>query len=351
MGLCTVAVTTVVGATSAQVGHADPDLTLEEVRELLDELHHEVSLAAEEYHQATDELEGIERRLEKAETQVERQEARLAELTADLGGYAAASYRTGGVDPTMQALLADDPEEFLAQSSVVDAYASQLAAQLDAVGTQRQRLQQDTSLVEEERARQTAVQEALEKAKDKADALVAETEELLASLEAEERARIQEQERREREEAAAQASRAAERESAGSDDSGSSDDAGSSGGAAASGRAQVAVDFALAQVGDPYAWGGTGPDAWDCSGLTQAAWAAAGVSLPRSSSQQIGVGTRVSRDQLQPGDLVFFYSPISHVALYIGNGQIVHATSPGNPVRVDSLSGHYSSNFAGATRP
>ena len=87
------------------------------------------------------------------------------------------------------------------------------------------------------------------------------------------------------------------------------------------------------------------------SATRQAAWAAAGVSLPRSSSQQIGVGTRVSWDNLRPGDLMFFYSPISHVGMYAGNGRMVHAVKPGTPVSMVELSGYYQSNFSGATRP
>lgn len=103
---------------------------------------------------------------------------------------------------------------------------------------------------------------------------------------------------------------------------------------AASGAAQTAVDTALAQVGDPYVWGASGPDAFDCSGLTQYAYSAAGISLPHSSSMQAQMGTAVSRADLQPGDLLFFYSPISHVAMYIGNGQMVHAATTGQPVKV-----------------
>jgi cell wall-associated NlpC family hydrolase len=115
---------------------------------------------------------------------------------------------------------------------------------------------------------------------------------------------------------------------------------------AASGAAQKAVDTALAQVGDPYVWGAGGPDAFDCSGLMQYAYSAAGVSLPHSSSSQSQMGTPVSRDQLQPGDLVFFYSPVSHVGMYIGNGQMVHASTSGQPVKVASLDSMGSYNSA-----
>jgi len=106
---------------------------------------------------------------------------------------------------------------------------------------------------------------------------------------------------------------------------------------ASSSAAQTAVNTALAQVGKPYVWGASGPNAFDCSGLTMYSYAAAGVALPHSSSGQSTMGTPVSRDQLQPGDLVFFYSPVSHVAMYIGNGEIVHASTSGEPVKVVAL--------------
>jgi cell wall-associated NlpC family hydrolase len=98
-----------------------------------------------------------------------------------------------------------------------------------------------------------------------------------------------------------------------------------------------AVQTALAQLGDAYVAGASGADAFDCSGLTMYAYAAAGVTLPHSSRAQAGVGVPVSRADLQPGDLVFFYNPISHVGIYIGNGQMVHASVPGKPVAVTSV--------------
>ncbi|QXG77639.1 C40 family peptidase [Modestobacter sp. L9-4] len=101
--------------------------------------------------------------------------------------------------------------------------------------------------------------------------------------------------------------------------------------------AGVAVQTALAQVGDMYGVGASGPDSFDCSGLTSYAYAAAGVALPHSSRAQSQMGVPVARADLQPGDLVFFYSPVSHVGLYIGNGQMVHASVTGKPVAVTSV--------------
>ena len=113
------------------------------------------------------------------------------------------------------------------------------------------------------------------------------------------------------------------------------------------GRAGAAVKYALAQVGDSYVWGAAGPSAFDCSGLTMMAWAQGGVSLPHSSRAQQGSGRRVSSSELKPGDLVFYYSPVHHVGIYIGNGLIVHAANPGAGVRVSPL---YSMPYTGAVR-
>jgi cell wall-associated NlpC family hydrolase len=106
----------------------------------------------------------------------------------------------------------------------------------------------------------------------------------------------------------------------------------------ASGRAKKAVSFASAQLGDPYVYGGTGPNAWDCSGLVQAAWRAAGVSLPRVVGPQYAATKHISRSQLQPGDLVF-YSSMAHVGMYIGKGKVIHAPHPGRSVEITGLGG------------
>jgi cell wall-associated NlpC family hydrolase len=107
-------------------------------------------------------------------------------------------------------------------------------------------------------------------------------------------------------------------------------------------EAATAVRFALAQLGDPYLWAGAGPDMWDCSGLTMAAWAAAGRALPHYSVAQYLAAAPVTEDRLRPGDLVFWAggddpASIYHVALYLGAGQVVHAPRPGTQVRIESM--------------
>jgi len=315
-------------ATPALVG-ADPQPTLAEVQSQVDVLHGQAEQATERYNAATEQLTEVQRRLASAQADVDRQRAKVAELTKSMGGFAAASYRTGGMDPTMQVFLAEDPAEFLSQASVVDAYASQQASALRTVAVERQRLAEQQATAGEEQAQLEALEAELATQKKDFESKLAKAERLLKRLTAEDRARL------DRERAAnEQTSRDAARDALPT--------------VPASGRGAIALRFALAQVGEPYSFGGTGPSSWDCSGLTMMAWREAGVSIPRTSASQIGAGSRVSKADLQPGDLVFYYSPISHVAIYIGNGQIVHATHPGDVVSVDPLG---SMPYSGASRP
>ena len=105
------------------------------------------------------------------------------------------------------------------------------------------------------------------------------------------------------------------------------------------GEGEIAVQAALTRVGSPYSWGAAGPSAFDCSGLVMWAYQQAGISLPHSSQALASGGTPVSRDQLQPGDVVNFYSDASHTGLYVGNGMVVHASTYGQPVKVVPLDG------------
>jgi len=112
--------------------------------------------------------------------------------------------------------------------------------------------------------------------------------------------------------------------------------------------AGAAISEARAQLGKPYSWGGSGPNSFDCSGLTSWAWRAGGVSLPHNAASQQGSGTPVSRGDLQPGDLVFFGSPAYHVGLYVGDGMMIHAPTAGDVVKMSPLS--YMSDYSGAVR-
>jgi peptidoglycan DL-endopeptidase CwlO len=362
-----IAITT--GAAVALAGisavSADPQPTLEEVRKKVDELHAEAAKANERFHLASEEVETIERRLERARKDVTRQEERVKRLTSELGGFAAAAYRNGGTDPTLQVLLAENPEDFLIQASVIDAFGVQQADHLTAVAEERVLLEQKQLVVAEELDRSEAIKQVVADEKATVDKLVREQEELLEKLEAEERARLERERQREleRQRAAAAAEREAAAQAAARSSDRQSDSAQSAAPAAeqesapaappASGRAAIAVQAALSKVGYPYVYGGKGPNSFDCSGFTSWAWAQAGVSLSPSSGAQYNQGTRISANQLQPGDLLFYDSPISHVAMYIGNGQVVHASNPRTGVVIAPAmqAGGSSKPFVGAVRP
>jgi cell wall-associated NlpC family hydrolase len=110
-----------------------------------------------------------------------------------------------------------------------------------------------------------------------------------------------------------------------------------------------AVGVAMQYLGTPYVWGGASPSGFDCSGLVMYAYAQVGVSLPHSSYALWNVGVSVPRDQLAPGDLVFF-SGLGHMGMYVGGGQFIHSPHTGDVVKISSLDGHYSSRYVGARR-
>lgn len=171
------------------------------------------------------------------------------------------------------------------------------------------------------------------------DQKITESKSVLARLSSEQRAQLAAQNRRR----AAEDRTAAE---AGVTSNPSTTDLKTAGNSA--GRGAKALAFARKQLGKPYRYGATGPDAYDCSGLTGAAWRAAGVNLSRTSQAQFRNGRPVSKSELQPGDLVFFYNDLSHNSLYAGNGMVLHSPRPGK--RVEYIKMSYMP-FAGARRP
>jgi cell wall-associated NlpC family hydrolase len=345
---------TLAGAATAGALHgaatAEPRHTAAEVRERVDTLHHEAEEATERYNGATEAADGAERQLEQLRERAARRTASLNTARNAVGAHATAEYRSGGLSPTVQLALASRPDDFLSRAAVLDRAADR---QSGAVQRMRRQLDELARLRGEAAAETEVLRAAQRRAARERGAVqrkLAEAEKLLKTITAEERARL----------LAAEGHGATEGHGTGQDDgrNGTGRTAGparADRGAPApvapqpvAGRASRALAFAHAQLGKPYGWGATGPAAYDCSGLTQAAWAAAGVQLPRTSYSQVNAGTRVSRSELAPGDLVFYYSGLSHVALYIGDGQIIHAARPGTPVRlapVDSMP------FAAATRP
>ena len=317
------------------VGYADPQPTMESVQAQVDQLNTEAAMAAERYNDARLKLDEVQQKLASAQALAGTQEQKVASARSGLAAFASATYRTGGIDPTVLLVASEDPEEFLASSSSLARLTDRSAASLRTVIAERSQLQQDNALVAEQLADLAEAKAEVELQKNEIDGKLAQAEQVLNTLEEEERQRLLAAQRAARDQERATAVEAEEEERPTYTGS-------------ASGAAAVAVAFAYDQLGDRYVYGASGPNSWDCSGLTQGAWAAAGVSLPHSSRAQYSSGRKVSKSELQPGDLVFFYSPISHVGIYIGDGNMIHASNPSKPVAIAPID---YIPFSGAVRP
>jgi peptidoglycan DL-endopeptidase CwlO len=288
----------------------------------LDQLNREADQLVEQYNQSKLALDRIRGTLQGLRTQASGAEADLRKLQSRLGARASAAYVQGAGSAVAAVLGSDDPAAAIARVQVLDLLAAHDGDLLDRLGVAGQALDaRKRDLVAAEKA-QAAEVDRLAGKKAEVERAADRTRAVLNRM--------------------AAASRPS-RPSAPSTPP-ASPPAGTGGG---SGSAAAAVSFAMSQVGKPYCYGGTGPGCYDCSGLTMTAWARAGVSLPHSSAAQFGVGRRISASELQPGDLIFYYSPISHVSMYIGNGQRVSATHTGDYVRVQTLG----SSIVGYTRP
>ncbi|EDY61347.1 MULTISPECIES: C40 family peptidase [Streptomyces] len=315
------------------IGHAEPQLTPAQVEAKVDQLYQEAEAATEKYNGAKEKAEAAEHRLDSLRDEAARRTEQLNEARDALGSIAAAQYRGGGLDPAMQLALTDDPDRYLDSAEFVERAGTRQAASVANVRRQLREIEQLRGAAHIELTSLKSRQAELKRHKKTITGKLGAARRLMSQLPAGERAVLADD--------GARASRATTsvREELATPGAATTE--------APDSRAAAAVSYAYAKLGSPYVWGATGPDAFDCSGLIQAAYRSAGISLPRTTYAQIDAGRRVSRSELLPGDLVFFYSGISHVGLYIGNGQMIHAPNPSAPVRVAPID---QMPFAGATR-
>lgn len=304
----------------ASPSHAEPDI--DDVQARVERLYHEAEQASERYNDARVELTETRSRLQALRADLDRQQARVEAVRAQVAATVVSQYQGQALSTTSQVFLSEDPDAFLDQIATVAAYNEQQTQMMADFARQVKQLELREAAAQRELDALAATEKKLKAEKAEIDEKAGQAESLLADLEAEAASRQP------------AVSRSAVRQDLPDVE--------------VSGRAAAAVDYALAQVGDSYVYGAAGPDAFDCSGLTMAAWAQAGVSLPHSSSGQMGSGPAVSSSALAPGDLVFYYSPVSHVGIYIGNGQIVHAANPSTGVEIVGV---FSMPYSGAVRP
>lgn len=320
-------------------GHADPQLTPEQVRAKADKLYAEAEVATEKYNGAKEKSDKAQENLEELRDQAARRTDRLNSARDQLGSIAAAQYRSGGIDPSWQLALSSDPDQYLDSAEVADRAGSRQATDVASVQQQLQEIERLRGAARVELGTLKSKQSDLKRHKKTVTSKLTEARRLLTRLTEEDRARL---------DAPSAAAGHASRSSSSSPRTIAGPvSAASSAADAPNTRAAAAVSYAYSKIGSPYVWGATGPNAFDCSGLMQAAYRSAGVSLPRTTYAQINAGHRVARSELQPGDLVFYYSGISHVGIYVGNGQMIHAPNPSASVRVSPLD---EMPYAGATR-
>lgn len=321
--------------------HAAPDL--EQVRMKVMDLESKAESATERFNESRNELQEVRRQLDALKAKVKRERREMREILGAVDDLARAAYTSGGVDTSLQLLLSEDPNEFLAQAAALDAVQRGQASALRKTATARLRLAQSEAAVLDKEARAKDLRDRMKESKGEANDRLAEAERILANLEEKERQRLAQLAREERE-AARAAAVAAQAELNSSSSAG--------GGFTGSGRAAKAVMYALSQVGDRYVAAAAGPSSFDCSGLTMTAWRQAGVSLPHYSRSQYSVTRRVPLSQAQPGDLVFYFGRgTHHVGMYIGSGKMVHAANPRTGVVVSNILGPwYSSRFSGIGR-
>ncbi|MBI2244505.1 MAG: C40 family peptidase [Nocardioides sp.] len=306
-----------VGFMPSSPASAEPDI--DDVQARVDRLYHEAEQASERYNDAKLELKELQHDLGSLRADQERQDDRLDVVRQQVQDSVVRQYEGQNLSAVGQVVVSDDPEAFLSQLSTMSAFNDLQSQLFDDYATELKALGIRSDATEKRASDVAALEKKLAAEKATIDKKLEAAESLLSDLKAEEREDI--------------LSRGSLRVP--------SD-------VPVSGRAAAAVQYALAQVGDAYVYGAAGPNAFDCSGLTMMAWAQAGVALPHSSSAQYGSGPHIASSDLQPGDLVFYYSPISHVGIYIGNGMIVHAANPSTGVVVSSV---FSMPYSGAVRP
>jgi len=306
---------------------ADPPVTTEEAKELVEQLETDAAALDQQYAGVMEQIKQGKAQLRRKESDVQVQTDKVAQIKLQVGQVALAEFQSRSLDTAAQLIVTSDTEGFLSQISTVQKVSENQNSLLQ----DYQQAQANLAALEHSAGTDLAVlaekEKQLKSLGDASDKKLDEAKRVLAKLTADQRSKLAEAERR-----AAATSRDAAR-----------------GSISGSGKGAKALAYAKAQLGDPYVRNGAGPDGWDCSGLTMKAWGSVGVSLPHSAGQQYNRGRRITnKSDLRLGDLVFFYNPISHVGLYAGNGQIIHAPRPDKSVEYTKMS---YMPYAGASRP
>jgi hypothetical protein len=309
------AAATAVALSAAIPAAAAPTGDAAGVRYRVKALYEQAESATERYDAAQERQARLRAQVEGLRDQVARGKDEVNRMRQGLAAVAGAQYRAGAVDPSLALLLSPDPGSYLDRAATLDRIGSRRADELRRLRDAERSLRERSSQAGKRLAELDRTRRALADQKQALRGRLAQAQRLLDSLPPDE-----------------QLAAGIGRDGlpvVGKPELPLTGEASS--------RAATALAAARSALGTPYAWGGTGPGGFDCSGLTYWAYQHAGVALPRTSQEQMRAGRRVPLAQARPGDLVVYRDDASHVAMYVGNGWVIHAPYPGARVRYDRV--------------
>jgi cell wall-associated NlpC family hydrolase len=314
-----VALVGLTAATVAMVPGSSEAVTLAQAKAQYQDDLSKAETAGQVYDAQQQAYAQLQQKINALQGEISTQNQQIAELNSVIGAQAEAQYRNGGLSVGLQLALSASPDSYLDKVATQNEVDAQEAKQLKLVQQDQASLRQEQALAATLLQQQQQALSAAKTAKAQAQALEQQAKQLLDSLTPAQQAQV---------------------------------NVGSGGMwthysgtlPVVSGRAAIAVAYVESKLGDAYVYGGNGPNVFDCSGLMQQAWLAAGVSIPRTSFTEWDALPHISRSQLQPGDLIYFLEPGAsaaagpgHVGMYIGNGMMIHATHPGSYVQWASI--------------
>ncbi|HEU5157504.1 MAG TPA: NlpC/P60 family protein [Streptosporangiaceae bacterium] len=318
---------------SAPPAGADPEPSITELKAEADKLNNRLEVLTEQYNGLRVRLAHAQSAARAAEQAAGEQRLALRQVQDRVRELAARTYMSGGVDQATAAFAAaPDPQAFLDQASAIGYFARQDGDRIKELAAATEAADRATKAKDTKVNEVRALTDQIGGKKRRIESLLAENKDKLAAAVKAERA----------EEAKRLAAAARQRAAANAAPS-----TGTGGSVGASTKALRAVAAAKSKLGAPYVWGGSGPSTFDCSGLTMWAYKQVGISLPHFTGAQWNAGRHVSRSALRPGDLVFFYSDLHHMGMYVGAGKMIHAPRTGDVVRIATLDGR---PYAGAVR-
>ncbi|MFM1951817.1 MAG: hypothetical protein RJA33_611 [Actinomycetota bacterium] len=294
--------------------------TLAQIQAQVKTLQEEATAAAEGAQEAKVKLASLQKSLKGIQAQAEIQGKNVDAISQSLGAIAVTQYKSGSLGSSLELLFSSDPSLYLSSAGSLEAITRQKSIQLKKYQSATQTLNATELTVADRLAQVKALEKKLAQQSAVANAKLAKAEKILSQLKKEDRERLARLAEAEEDADQANSIKAAKAASG------------------VSGRAGIALKFAFKQIGDRYVFGADGMTYWDCSGLTMRAFQAAGVNLPHSSAAQSRMGKSIPFSKKQPGDLVFFGRPVSHVGIYIGGGKMVHAPRSGSRVKIASAS-------------